>query len=123
VNESQPASFDAPPDSIDLSPDVHIDFHEGAARGVYWATLHVGPDAIEIGSARTSGDVSNVLTMAAGVLLERPLWVTDTHIGPNGRFVLIGCWVLSALLSDPHHVEWNDEASARWSFGMMATEP
>lgn len=121
MNEPHAASFDAPPDSIDLSPEVHIDFHEGAAPGVYWATLHVGPDTIEIGSARTSGDVSNVLTMAAGVLLERTHWVDDAHIGPNGRWVLIGCWVLSALLSEPHHLQWEDTSSARFHFQMKST--
>jgi hypothetical protein len=118
VNDPRASSFDAPPDTIELSPDVHIDFHEGAARGVYWATLHIGREATEIGSAHTVDDIATVLVMAAGVLLERKAWVDGIHIGESGRWVLIGRWVLSALLADADHTEWDDAPSARVAFEM-----
>jgi hypothetical protein len=120
VNDPHASSFDAPPDSIDLSPDVHIDFHPGAAHGVWWATLHIGREATEIGSVRGADDLSTVLTMAAGVLLERKRYVDDTHVGPSGRWVLIGRWVLSAVLSQPKHLLWEDESSARIAFNIKA---
>lgn len=89
------------PETITLSRELHIDFHEGV--GVWWATLHSPRWATEIGTARSPNDIDDVLTMAAGVLLERPAWATRTSVSPTGeRWVLIGRWILSARPGGPH---------------------
>lgn len=91
------------PETITLSPDVHIEFHQGH-RGVHWATLHTAYTSTEIGSARTPSDIDNVLTMAAMVLMDRPASATRTFAdkATGERWVLVGSWVLSARLGYDH---------------------
>lgn len=100
--ESAP-DFDAP-EGIRFSPDVAVEFHPGAARGVWWGTLRVGRDSIEVGTSHGAHDLDGVLTMVAGILLERSHWADDTFISDDGseRCVLIGSWVLSARLPGEH---------------------
>lgn len=105
------------PDTITLSDTVHIDFTPGAG-GISWATLHTARMATEIGSARTPDDIDNLLTMAAGVLLEHPTSVTrafaDKETGE--RWVLVGPWVLSARLGHDHiHCGTADAAATHFS--------
>lgn len=107
------------PDTIDLSPDVHIDFHAGAG-GVSWATLHTKHMATEIGTAKGPDDVGDVLTMAAAVLMERPAAARRAFADPSTgeRWVLIGSWVLSARLGH-EHTHHGDEASAQSHFNRL----
>lgn len=112
--------FSAPPEPITLSDNVSIEFYEGAAPGVWWASMHMGRDVTEIGSVHSPADIRTVLTMAAGRLLERPHWADDTHVSEGGRWVLIGEWVLSAMLSDPTHVHYGTEQIARDVFDRRA---
>lgn len=107
------------PDTIDLSPDVHIDFHAGFG-GVSWATLHTSRAATEIGTARDPNDIDDVLTMAAAVLMDHPASASQTFFDRDTgeRWVLIGSWVLSARLGYDH-IRFGDEASARSHFNRL----
>lgn len=117
IDSLPPSAPTAPPD-IAFSDEVAIEFHEGAARGVWWATLHVGPQAIEVGSVRGDDDLDDVLTMAAGILMERSRYADLVYISPAGdRLVLIGCWVLNARMgSTPTHKRLATGAKAKHAF-------
>jgi hypothetical protein len=106
-------------DPIVFTDRVAIEFHRGAARGVWWATLHIGPQAVEIGTVRGEADIDSVLTMAAGVIMERDTWADDTWVSSDGseRWVLIGTWLLNARMTPhPHHVRYGTEELAREMF-------
>lgn len=104
MNPAEPADDFVAPEGIQFAPDVAVEFHPGAARNVWWATLHVGKDAIEVGTAHGANDLNGVLTMVAGILLERSHWADDTFVSDDGseRCVLVGSWVLSARLPGEH---------------------
>lgn len=106
-------------DDIVLSPDVCIEFHTGE-RGVSWATLHVGKhNTVEVGSVRTTADVDSVLTMVAGILLERTAWADDVWVSEDRteRWVLIGSWLLNARLDQkPGHLQAGSPQIARELF-------
>lgn len=107
------------PESITLSRDVHIDFLPGA-NGVSWATLYTSRSSTEVGSVRSPKDIDDVLTMAAGVLMERPASATRTFADreTGERWVLIGAWVLSARLG-ASHIFLGDEAIAHAHFNRL----
>ena len=110
-------------EGIFLSDAVVIEFHEGAARDVYWATLHVGRTAVEIGTVRGPSDIATVLTMAAGVLMERYGYTDGIYISPDrrDRWVLIGPWVLNARLCErPNHLHLGSPAIARTMFNRLS---
>lgn len=112
----------APRDPIDFSPTVGIEFHRGAG-GISWATLHLGHHAVEIGTVRGPGDLDSVLTMAAGVMMERPHHADDIFVSPDGseRWVLIGPWLLNArMTADPHHVRFGSATLARNVFDRLS---
>jgi len=113
----------APLDPIEFTPTVALDFHPGAVDGVWWATLHIGRQAVEIGTVRGVLDLDSVLTMAAGVIMERPAHADDVFVSPDGteRWVLIGSWVLNArMTSRPNHVHYGSHELARAIFTRLA---
>src|SRR3954463_8553009 len=116
--DSLPPAAPIPPPTLLLSDDVVIEFHEGARPAVWWAPMHIGPQAIEVGSVRDDDDLDNVLTMAAGVLLERTRYADLVSISPGGaRWVLIGRWVLNAHMSrKPGHEQYPSRSAARAAF-------
>lgn len=105
-------------DDVILTNDVCIAFQAGA-RGVHWATLHIGPHTVEVGTVRSEADIDSVLTMTAGILLERQAWADDVWISPDRseRWVLIGQWLLNArMCRDPHHLHLGSAELARALF-------
>lgn len=103
MNEPEAAGFVAP-EGIQLARDVAVEFHRGAAPNLWWATLHIGHDTIEVGTVHRSGDLDSMLSIVAGILLERSHWADDVFVSDDGaeRCVLIGSWVLSARLPGEH---------------------
>lgn len=103
MNQPEPADFVAP-EGIRFARDVAVEFHAGAAPNVWWATLYVGHDGIEVGTVHGVDDLDSMLSIVAGILLERSHWADDTFVSEDGseRCVLIGSWVLSARLPGEH---------------------
>lgn len=117
--------FAASMDPIVFSDQVVIDFHPGAHLHdfaypeVWWATLHIGRQAIEIGTVRGLHDLDAMLTMAAGVMMERTTWTDDTYVSADGseRWVLIGSWLLNArMTAHPGHIRFGTHELARDMF-------
>jgi hypothetical protein len=108
-----------PPESLEpivLSDEVVIDFHPGAGN-TYWATLHVGPNATEVGTVRHGQDIDTVLTITAGILMERMSYPDAVYVSADGteRWVLIGQWLLNARLGSPkpNHLHADTTRQAR----------
>ena len=115
----EPPEPPIPLEPIVLSDRVAIDFHPGAG-GLHWATLHTGTNTTEIGTVRTPRDIDTILTMVAGILIERPQYPDDIYVSADGseRWVLIGSWLLNARLDskDPNHLTLGSPAVARELF-------
>jgi hypothetical protein len=115
-----------PPDALEpivLSDEVVIDFHQGAG-GMHWATLHTGPNATEVGTVRNGRDINTVLTIVAGILMERTSYPDAIYISADSteRWVLIGRWLLNARLgaSKPDHLHAGTTRQARDAFNRRA---
>lgn len=111
---------------IHLSHDVVIDFHEGATSHVWWATLHVGRQTIEVGTIRDAADLNAVLVIVGGILLERYGYADGVYCSEDGatRLVLIGRWILNArLVANPNHLCLASAAEARAEFRKRTEGP
>lgn len=108
-----------PFDDIDFSDQLGLHLHPGY-RGVWWAVLHVGRAAVELGAVRAAEDLNGLLSVIAQYLLEHRAPADDIYVSTDRKLqlVLAGSWVLSAR-TPTSHVHLGTSTHARIVFDRL----